>query len=329
MGDPILSVRELRVEFRTEGTVVRAVDGVSFDLDRSQTIGIVGESGSGKSVTNLAVLRLVPDPPGRITGGSIRFAGQELFALSESAMRKVRGKRISMVFQDPMTSLNPYLKVGRQLGEVLELHERASRSEARRRSIEMLERVGIPDAASRIDRYPHEFSGGMRQRVMIAMALLCKPELLIADEPTTALDVTVQAQILDLIREMREALGTSVVLITHDLGVVAGMADEVVVMYAGRIVEDAPTGALFANPRHPYTLGLLRSIPRLDRETDRLTPIPGRPPDLRRLPEGCPFAPRCAYAVDRCREEDPELRPVGPHHTVACWVDVPAGHSSD
>jgi len=321
-NEPILQVRDLRVEFRSEGAVVRAVDGVSFDLQRGRTLGLVGESGSGKSVTNLAMLRLVPDPPGRISGGSIRFDGRELLAFSEREMRAVRGRRISMVFQDPMTSLNPYLKVGRQLGEVLELHERATGREARRRSIEMLERVGIPDAASRIDRYPHEFSGGMRQRVMIAMALLCKPELLIADEPTTALDVTVQAQILDLIREMRNELGTAVVLITHDLGVVAGMADEVAVMYAGRIVEQAPTGELFAHPRHPYTLGLLRSIPRLDRELDRLTPIPGRPPDLRRLPGGCPFVPRCAFAMDRCREQEPEFRPVGPEHHAACWAEV-------
>src|SRR5262245_26901203 len=252
MSDAILQVRDLRTEFRTEEGVIRAVDGVSFDVARGRTLGIVGESGSGKSVTNLSILRLVPDPPGRITGGSVRFDGLELLSLPERELRRIRGKRIAMIFQDPMTSLNPYLRVGTQLGEVLELHEGASRDEARRRSIEMLERVGILDAPRRIDRYPHEFSGGMRQRVMIAMALLCKPELLIADEPTTALDVTIQAQILDLVRGMRDELGMALILITHDLGVVAGMADEIAVMYAGHIVEQAAAKQLFAQPRHPY-----------------------------------------------------------------------------
>ena len=326
MSQPILQVRDLRTEFRTEGGVVTAVDGVSFDVDRGRTLGIVGESGSGKSVTNLSILRLVPNPPGRIAGGTIRFDGQDLLALPESAMRGIRGKRISMIFQDPMTSLNPYLRIGTQLGEVLELHEGATRSAARRRSIEMLERVGIPNPAERIDRYPHEFSGGMRQRVMIAMALLCKPELLIADEPTTALDVTIQAQILDLIRSMRDELGMAVILITHDLGVVAGTADDVIVMYAGRVVEQAQTRQLFRDPKHPYTLGLLRSIPRLDRDDARLTPIPGRPPDLTRLAPGCPFAPRCEFAVDLCRAERPPLRTVGQaggEHVAACGVDVP------
>jgi oligopeptide transport system ATP-binding protein len=322
MSDAILQVRDLRTEFRTEDGVIRAVDGVSFDVARGRTLGIVGESGSGKSVTNLSILRLVPDPPGRITGGSVRFDGLDLLSLPEREVRRIRGKRIAMIFQDPMTSLNPYLRVGTQLGEVLELHEGASRAEAKRRSIEMLERVGIPDAPRRIDRYPHEFSGGMRQRVMIAMALLCKPELLIADEPTTALDVTIQAQILDLVRGMRDELGMALILITHDLGVVAGMADEIAVMYAGHIVEQAPAEQLFANPRHPYTLGLLRSIPRLDRDAERLTPIPGRPPDLVRLGSGCPFVPRCSFAVERCRVERPELRPIEPGHDAACWVDV-------
>ena len=326
-SEPLLSVRDLRVEFRTEDGVVRAVDGVSFDLERGRTLGLVGESGSGKSVTNLALLRLVPDPPGRIAGGSIRLAGTDLLALTEREMRGVRGKRIAMIFQDPMTSLNPYLRVARQLTEVLELHERCSSSEARRRSIEMLERVGIPEASRRIDDYPHQFSGGMRQRVMIAMALLCKPEVLIADEPTTALDVTIQAQILDLIRDLRDEFGTAVVLITHDLGVVAGLADDVAVMYAGHIVEHAPTKALFAAPQHPYTLGLMRCIPRLDRDEERLTPIPGRPPDLVHLGAGCPFEPRCTFVMERCARERPELIERGGEqasHTAACWADVTA-----
>ena len=303
---------------------------MSFGVERGKTLGIVGESGSGKSVTNLSILRLIPNPPGRITNGVIRFAGQDLLSLPESEMRRIRGKRISMIFQDPMTSLNPYLRVGTQLGEVLELHENSTRAEARRRSIEMLERVGIPDAPSRFDRYPHEFSGGMRQRVMIAMALLCKPEVLIADEPTTALDVTIQAQILELIQAMRDELGMAVILITHDLGVVAGMADEVAVMYAGRIVEAGRTTALFRDPRHPYTLGLLRSIPRLEGEPGRLVPIPGRPPDLTRLGAGCPFVPRCALAAAQCRVERPQLRAVGEvagAHTVACWHEPEAAQS--
>jgi oligopeptide transport system ATP-binding protein len=322
--EPILSVRDLRVEFRSEGRRLPAVDGVSFDLWPGRTLGLVGESGSGKSVTSLALLRLVPDPPGRITGGSIRFAGEDLLAQDPAAMRRIRGRRIAMIFQDPMTSLNPYLRVGRQLGEVLELHERATRREARRRAIEMLERVGLPDAANRVDRYPHEFSGGMRQRVMIAMALLCKPAVLIADEPTTALDVTVQAQILDLVRELRDEMGTAVLLITHDLGVVAGIADEIAVMYAGRIVERGPTAELFARPRHPYTLGLLRCIPRLDADPGRLTAIPGRPPELDRRGAGCDFAPRCGFVLERCRSDRPALRAAGTEHGTACHVDVEA-----
>jgi oligopeptide transport system ATP-binding protein len=319
---PVLRVENLRTYFYTEDGVVRAVDDVSFELRRGSTLGIVGESGSGKTVANLSILRLVPDPPGRIVGGRIRFDGRDLVQLSEHELRGIRGARISMIFQDPMTSLNPYLRVSRQLTEVLELHEGAAPRQARQRAIEMMTRVGIPEAERRIDDYPHEFSGGMRQRVMIAMALLCRPEVLIADEPTTALDVTIQAQILSLMRALRDEFGTAVVLVTHDLGVVAGMADEVVVMYAGRIVEQAPTAQLFAAPRHPYTLGLLRSIPRLDRHRLRLDPIPGRPPALRALGDGCPFAPRCAFVEERCSRESPELRTVAPEHRAACWVDV-------
>ncbi len=326
MSEPLLQVRDLRVEFRTEDGPVRAVDGVSFDLERGQTLGLVGESGSGKSVTNLALLRLVPDPPGRIAGGSIRFAGTDLLALGERDMRAVRGKRIAMIFQDPMTSLNPYLRVGRQLTEVLELHERCSRDVARRRSIEMLERVGIPDPERRFEGYPHEMSGGMRQRAMIAMALACNPKILIADEPTTALDVTIQAQILDLIVELQRKLGSAMILITHDLGVVAETARRVIVMYAGRKVEEATVEELFARPLHPYTRGLMASIPRLGlmrgettATAERLQEIPGMVPALTDLPQGCAFAPRCAFAQDHCRDEYPPYEEKQPGHWAACW----------
>lgn len=324
MSDPILEVHDLRVEFRSEDGIAPAVDGVSFALAPGRTLGLVGESGSGKSVTCLAILRLVPDPPGRIAGGSIHFAGQDLLHIPGEEMRRLRGRRLAMIFQDPMTSLNPYLKVSRQLTEVLELHEGTPPGEARARAIAMLERVGIPDASRRIDAYPHQWSGGMRQRVMIAMALLCKPTVLLADEPTTALDVTVQAQILDLIGELQRDLGTAVLLVTHDLGVVAGRADAIAVMYAGRIVEQAPAAALFAEPRHPYTLGLLRSIPRLAAERARLTPIPGRPPGVQLRPPGCPLAPRCDFVHERCHREDPLLREVGPQHRAACHAEVAA-----
>jgi len=318
----VLRVEDLRTVFDTDEGTVRAVDGVSFDLHRGRTLGLVGESGSGKSVANLSILRLIPRPPGRIVAGRVHFDGRDLLRLSEKAMRAIRGKRISMIFQDPMTSLNPYLRVGRQLTEVLEQHEHLRRGAARQQSVDMLERVGIPEAARRFDTYPHEMSGGMRQRVMIAMALLCRPEVLIADEPTTALDVTVQAQILDLIGTLRREFGTAVVLITHDLGVVAGVADEVAVMYAGRVVERAATEGLFAHPSHPYTLALLRSLPRLQGDRGRLAPVPGRPPDLARLGPGCPFAPRCSFVVERCTREAPEPRQVRPGHEVECWADV-------
>ncbi|WP_437650563.1 ABC transporter ATP-binding protein [Sorangium sp. So ce362] len=335
----LLEVKHLKTHFFTEEGVVRAVDGISFSLDRGEVLGIVGESGSGKSVTSLSLLRLIPDPPGRIVGGQILLESEgglveDLAEASEARMERIRGDRIAMIFQDSMTSLNPYLRVSEQLIEVLELHRGMRRAEARRRSVEMLQAVGIPAAASRIDDYPHQLSGGMRQRVMIAMALLCDPDLLIADEPTTALDVTIQAQILDLIQERKEALGAAVLLITHDLGVVAKMADRVAVMYAGRIVEEGPVGAIFHAPRHPYTIGLSRSIPRLDgARGDALVPIPGMPPSLARLPPGCPFHPRCAHAVAVCQEEAPLPRVVSGEgdrralHVVRCHVEDVAGRA--
>ncbi len=337
----LLEVKDLRTHFFTEEGVVRAVDGISFGVDRGEVLGIVGESGSGKSVTSLSILRLVPDPPGRIVGGQILLrAGdggpEDLVKVSEARMERIRGDRIAMVFQDPMTSLNPYLRVGEQLSEVLTLHKGMGRAEARRRSVEMLSAVGIPAAASRVDDYPHQLSGGMRQRVMIAMALLCDPDLLIADEPTTALDVTIQAQILDLIRERKDAKGLAVILITHDLGVVAKMADRVAVMYAGRIVEEGPASAIFHRARHPYTIGLARSVPRLDgARGGRLVPIPGMPPSLARLPAGCPFHPRCAHAAPACRSAMPEIRIVAGEgnpeamHAVRCHVeDLPAAQGA-
>jgi oligopeptide transport system ATP-binding protein len=327
VSPPLLDIRDLATSFRTEEGTVRAVDGISLTLAPGETLGLVGESGSGKSVANLSILRLIPDPPGRIERGQVLLKGVDLLKLPERDMRDLRGRRVAMVFQDPMTSLNPFLKVSRQLTEVLEVHERLGRSAARERALDMLVQVGIPDAARRFDAYPHQFSGGMRQRVMIAMALLCKPELLLADEPTTALDVTIQAQILELMRGLTRELGTSVILVTHDLGVVAGMAQRVAVMYAGRIVELAPVGPLFAAPRHPYTIGLLRSLPaRADAggRRQRLASIPGRPPNLAQLPPGCPFAPRCPWAHERCTAERPPLREVAPGQSSACWIDDPA-----
>jgi oligopeptide transport system ATP-binding protein len=325
---PLLSVRDLRVWFDDDswpgtsaagGTTVRAVDGVSFDLDRGRTLGIVGESGSGKSVTNLSIMRLIPSPPGRIVSGEVLFDDRDLLQIAEAEMRAIRGRRIAMIFQDPMTSLNPFMRVSRQLMEVTELHLGHSGREAREHAVRMLETVGIPDAARRADGYPHEFSGGMRQRVMIAMALSCRPELLIADEPTTALDVTVQAQILDLIRTLKRDTGTSVILITHDLGVVAGMADAVIVMYAGRVFESGPTMELFAHPANPYTQGLLRSVPDpgADSHTE-LYQIPGLPPDVSQLSPGCPFAPRCGRVEPLCREEFPPFIALTPAHHSLC-----------
>jgi len=323
---PLLDVRNLEVRFFTRDGVVHAVNGVSFQLHEGETLGIVGESGSGKSVTMLSILRLIPQPPGRITKGEVLFQGVDLLKLDEADIRRIRGSKIAMVFQDPMTSLNPVLTIGRQITEVLETHLNMSPHEARQRAIELLQMVGIPNAAERLNDYPHQFSGGMRQRVMIAMALACHPQILIADEPTTALDVTIQAQIIDLVKRLRDELGMAIIWITHDLGVVAGLAHRVAVMYAGYIVEEAPVLELYHNPRHPYTLGLLGSLPRLDRrERRRLGSLDGMPPDLLELPSGCPFAPRCPYAFDRCWEENPRLEEIAPNHRMACWVDVQTG----
>jgi len=323
---PLLEVTGLRTEFHTQDGVVKAVDGVSFHIDEGETLGIVGESGCGKSVSLLSVMRLIPQPPGKIAAGEVLFEGVDLLRLSDDDMRKVRGNKIAMVFQDPMTFLNPVLTIGRQIMEALQLHMGMTKKQARERSAELLAMVGIPEAADRLDDYPHQFSGGMRQRVMIAMALACNPQILIADEPTTALDVTIQAQIVDLVKRLRDSIGLAIIWITHDLGVIAGLADRMMVMYAGHVVEEAPVKELYANPRHPYTLGLIGSLPRLDEiRADKLTSIEGLPPDLIDLPPGCPFQPRCVYSVEKCREVRPELEPAGPRHSIACWVDVSQG----
>ena len=321
---PILEVKGLKTQFRTRDGMVKAVNGVSFDLDEGETIGIVGESGSGKSVTSLSILRLLPTPPAEIVEGEVIFEGQDLADMDERDLRKIRGGQISMIFQDPISSLNPVMRIGQQLLEPINLHLGLKGEVAYRRAIELLRAVGIPDPERRIRGYPHEFSGGMRQRVMIAIAIAANPKLLIADEPTTALDVTVQAQILDLIGQLRRELHTSVILITHDLGVVAGIADRILVMYAGHIVERAPTDELFANPRHPYTLGLLASVPRLDDVgVNELQTIPGAPPDMLNPPTGCPFQPRCPFAIDKCKTYPPDVT-VGREHKAVCWVDVTA-----
>ena len=316
---PLLNVNELVTEFRSREGVFRAVDGVSFQLKKGETLGVVGESGCGKSVTSLSIMRLVPDPPGRISGGSIEFQGEDLLGKSPAAMRAIRGRDISMIFQEPMTSLNPVYTVGEQIVEAIRLHEPVSPGEARQRAVEMLRRVRIPSPEQRVDDYPHQMSGGMRQRAMIAMALACQPKLLIADEPTTALDVTIQAQILDLLRDLREETGTSIILITHDLGVVAEVAHRVVVMYAGSIVEEASVISLFRDPQHPYTLGLLGSIPKLDVDEGRLTAIDGTVPNPYHMPQGCRFHPRCPFADEQCRHGQPPLELVRPGHRVACW----------
>ncbi len=322
-SDVLLEVRDLRVSFRTEDGIVQAVDGVSFTLHRGEVLGIVGESGAGKSVTMITVMRLINDP-NAVFEGEVLYKGRDLMKLSQAEMRDVRGAEIAMIFQDPMTSLNPVYTVGWQIVEQLQAHEGISRRQAQSRSIELLRAVGIPNAETRINDYPHQFSGGMRQRVMIAMGLSCNPDLLIADEPTTALDVTIQAQILELIKRLRREFDSAVVLITHDMGVIADVADRVNVMYAGRVVEHGQKSQVFYDPQHPYTWGLLGSIPRLDRPRSRRLPtIAGQPPSMLSLPDGCRFRPRCAYAFDRCAVEDPALEPkVGESHLDACLLTV-------
>ena len=317
---PLLQVKDLHVAFNTREGIVRAVNGVSFGVAERETLGIVGESGSGKSVAALALMRLLPQPPARVSARGVRFGGIDLFSIEERAMRHYRGGRLAMVFQDPMTSLDPVLTIEQQITEMLVAHKVCGRRETRERARALLDMVGIPEAHTRLDAYPDELSGGMRQRVLIAMALSCGPELLIADEPTTALDVTVQDQILELMRRLKRELGMATIWISHDLGTVAGLADRVLIMYAGRIMEEAPVGELYRNPRHPYTRALLRSIPRLDGgRSTTLHAIEGMPPDLVAYPEGCPFHARCPLADDLCRERRPELETVGPRHRVACW----------
>ncbi len=314
----LLEIMDLRTSFFTAAGEVKAVNGLSFDLLEGETVGLVGESGSGKSVAALSLLRLIPSPPGRIVGGEVRFQDEDLLRVDDARLRQIRGNEIAMIFQEPMTSLNPVMTVGRQITEALELHKGMKGAAARRRAAELLEMVGIPSAEERLNDYPHQFSGGMRQRVMIAMALSCDPKILLADEPTTALDVTIQAQVLELLARLTHEFGAAVILITHNLGVVARYADRVHVMYAGRIIESAPAAEIFARPRHAYTLGLLESVPRLDAGLARLVPIEGVPPDPINLPPGCEFAPRCRFATDVCRDERPDLREQAQGHFAAC-----------
>jgi oligopeptide transport system ATP-binding protein len=321
----ILQVDDLRTYFHTPEGTVFAVNGVSFELGEGETLGVVGESGCGKSVTMLSLMQLIPRPPGQIVSGKAMFHGSDLLHMGNEEIRAVRGAQIAMIFQDPMTSLNPVLTVCKQVSEPLMLHLGMSKKDAEERVLELLRLVGIPEAEKRLSQYPHQFSGGMRQRVMIAMSLACNPQVLIADEPTTALDVTIQAQIIDLVKKLRDEIGMSVIWITHDLGVVAGMAQRMIVMYAGYIIEQALVKELYSNPTHPYTLGLLNSLPRLDRgERHRLTAIAGLPPLLLERPVACPFSPRCPYKFDRC-EQNPVLTDVGPDHIAACWWDVKEG----
>ena len=326
----LLEVKDLHTEFRTGAGLVRAVDGISYTVEPGETVAIVGESGSGKSVSALSVLRLIPDPPGRITGGEIRFGGRDILQLSDAEMREVRGGEIGMVFQEPMTSLNPVLTIGRQITENLEQHRGMNPDASHRRAIELLGLVGIADAERRLRQYPHQLSGGMRQRVMIAMALACDPKLIIADEPTTALDVTIQAQILELMKELTRRLNVALIIITHNLGVVARYANRVNVMYAGRLVESGPAADVYHNPRHPYTIALLRSVPRLDRpRQERLDPVEGKPPDLTRLDGGCAFGPRCRFAVDTCAAAQPPLEPAGvTGHLAACFRSREVGRET-
>jgi oligopeptide transport system ATP-binding protein len=319
----LLEVKNLQTYFSTREGVVKAVDGISYDVKEGETVGLVGESGCGKSVSALSILRLIPDPPGKIVGGELFFDGRDLLKLKEKEMQRIRGNDITMVFQEPMTSLNPVLTIGRQVSEPIELHMSMDKHAALQESIKLLDSVQIPASESRVGSYPHQFSGGMRQRVMIAMSLSCNPKLLIADEPTTAIDVTIQAQLLELMKQLTRDIGTALIVITHNLGVVARYADRVNVMYAGRIVEKGTAKDIYHNPRHPYTIGLLKSVPRLDQTVkEKLIPIEGLPPDLTDLPTGCAFRPRCVHVIDRCREEVPNLTPVADGHYKACWIDV-------
>ncbi len=324
----LLEVADLTTRFHTPEGTVYAVNGASFSVKQGETLAVVGESGCGKSVSMLSILGLVAVPPGEIVGGRAAFDGRDLLRMKDEELEAIRGKEISMVFQDPMTSLNPVLSIGRQVTEAMRVHCGLSAEQAERRAVDLLDQVGISDASSRLGEYPHQFSGGMRQRVMIAMALSCDPRLIIADEPTTALDVTIQAQIVELVIRLREQRGMAVIWITHDLGVVAGLADRVSVMYAGFIVEETDVDSLYDDPRHPYTLALLAALPRIDRRRkDRLKPIRGSPPSLLVEPHGCPFAPRCEFVIERCRHENPTLQPVSAGHRIACWVDTRGGRS--
>jgi oligopeptide transport system ATP-binding protein len=322
----LLNVQGLETRFRTREGVVHAVNGVSFHLKEGETLGIVGESGCGKSVSVMSMLGLIPTPPGKVVAGKALYQGRDLIKLTQKEIEKVRGAQISMVFQDPMTSFNPVLTVGHQVAEPLEIHKGVHRQQSLERAVEVLELVGIPKAKDRLNDYPHQFSGGMRQRVMIAMALICSPNILIADEPTTALDVTIQAQIVELVKRLRDELNMAMIWITHDLGIIAGLADRVAVMYAGYIIEESNLKPLYAEPQHPYTIGLLHSLPRMDETKNRrLASIDGLPPVLLEKPNYCPFAPRCSFALERCWQENPPLLPVGPDHSAACWVDPNTG----
>ena len=326
--DPLLEVRNLKVQFNTLEGVVHAVNGVSFQLEKGKTMGIVGESGCGKSVTMLSVMRLIKEPPGRVTEGEVLFQEKDLLKLPKSSMHEIRGAKIAMIFQDPMTSLNPVLTIGHQISEALVVHSGIGKEEAYKKTLELLEMVGIPQTKERYKDYPHQFSGGMRQRVMIAMGLSCKPDILIADEPTTALDVTIQAQIVELTKKLQAQFGMAVIWITHDLGVAAEIADRMIVMYAGYVVEEADIFQIYENTRHPYTLSLLKSLPRVDRKKhNRLANIQGSPPDCIQMPPGCPFLPRCGFGVEQCAEDNPDLTTEPDGHKVACWVDVTTGRT--
>ena len=320
----MLEVKELKTIFSTQNGVVNAVNDISFSLQSGEAIGIVGESGCGKSVSMLSIMRLIPNPPGKIVGGEVFFQGRDILKMNQHDLQDMRGNQISMVFQDPLTSLNPVKTIGNQISETVLRHTDKDKKQAEQRAVELLKLVGIPEAENRLKDYPHQFSGGMRQRVMIAIALSCNPQILIADEPTTALDVTIQAQIVDLIKQLRVELGMAVIWITHDLGVVAGSVDKVIVMYAGQIVETAPLKEFYANPRHPYSIGLLMSLPRLDAEThEKLISIEGLPPNLINMPDCCPFINRCKNVIEKCKNKNPPLRHVSDSHLIACWVDLP------